>query len=1034
MAASLHHPHVISVLDYGFDAEQQPYFTMNLLVKPRNILQAAKGKPLAFSVGLLIQMLEALVYMHRRGIVHRDLKPDNTLVTTDDEVKILDFGLAMLRENQPMDDLLMGTFAYMAPEVLTGGYISEAVDLYAVGMMAYQMFVGAHPFAVDRPSQLIQDIIFTPVDMSDIDINPSLAAIISRLLRKQPQERFESAYDVIAALSEAFGQSIPAETTAIRESFLSAAQFVGRETEMKLLSDALAEALEGRGSTWLIGGESGVGKSRFINEMRIRALVRGALVLQGRGVVEGGLPYHAWRDPLRRLALSTALSDFDAGVLRQIVPDMSDLLGRPIPEVSELQGQAGQQRLLQAIVDVFRRQKQPIVLVLEDLQWMEESLEVLRALIPLTETLPLLVLADYRDDEKPNIPQTLSGAHVLKLERLTDDALLQLSTSMLGEAGSRPELIDLLKRETEGNVFFLVEVVRALAEDVGRLADIGKQELPRQVFAGGIQQAIQRRLDRVPRSALPALRMGAVIGRQIDLRLLAAMLPALTAQQWDDWLALCTNAAVIEAVNEQWQFAHDKLREGLLATMTSDERRSLHQQAAEALQSVHAAAVEAYAAVIGDHYEQAGVLLEAGRWYARAGEHAQKTYAPEMATSAYRKALRYLPQSDDYARSRLEVLEGLGAMLNWQAQYDEAVAILTDARELARSTGDTKSEAQAWLGICTAQIYQGDFAGATRSAEAAEAIARAAGLRLKIAQAVFVKGWNAFRTGDTETALAIGAEVIAICEELDAKPLMAQCLNMLGGVHYTLGDYQQAGAMFGRASEILQDLGDRSQAMALVNNVGAVADARGDYETAYRGYQEALHMAREIGLRDAEMLYLSNLGGASLHLGLLDDAEFHLRRVITMAETSGFGQLSETYRFLAETLLGLNEIEQAQEAAVRGLELAREVESAEFLAAVWRVLGQIAAQQHLPIRINRTNGESAEHDAEACFAESLRISDETGMEGERARTLKAWAQCELERGNRTRGQDMWREAQTVFERIGAQLEAERMAAVPGAPD
>ena len=188
--ASLHHPHIISVLDYGFDADRNPYFTMTLLEKPRYFLDATRDKSTHEKVNLLIQMLQALAYTHRRGIIHRDLKPENTLVTTEDEVKVLDFGLALLRGARRDEDTLSGTFAYMAPEVLTGGTISEAVDLYAVGMMAYEVFAGVHPFNRENIGLLIQDIISKPIDTTHLGINPDLALIIHRLMLKKPDERY----------------------------------------------------------------------------------------------------------------------------------------------------------------------------------------------------------------------------------------------------------------------------------------------------------------------------------------------------------------------------------------------------------------------------------------------------------------------------------------------------------------------------------------------------------------------------------------------------------------------------------------------------------------------------------------------------------------------------------------------------------------------------------------------------------------------------------------------------------------------------
>jgi serine/threonine protein kinase len=132
MLSSLHHPHVIQVLDYGFDEALGPYFTMELLATPRTILEAGAGLPLGDKVHLLAQVLRALAYVHRRGIVHRDLKPSNILCV-DGVVKVLDFGLAT---STPSTAKAAGTLSYMAPELLAGQPPSAMSDLFSVGMIA----------------------------------------------------------------------------------------------------------------------------------------------------------------------------------------------------------------------------------------------------------------------------------------------------------------------------------------------------------------------------------------------------------------------------------------------------------------------------------------------------------------------------------------------------------------------------------------------------------------------------------------------------------------------------------------------------------------------------------------------------------------------------------------------------------------------------------------------------------------------------------------------------------------------------------
>ncbi|HVO43922.1 MAG TPA: serine/threonine-protein kinase, partial [Aggregatilineales bacterium] len=454
--ASLRHPNVISVLDYGFDDERRPYFTMTLLDRPQTILQAGRRLSLEKKVDLLIQLLQALAYLHRRGILHRDLKPGNVLVERGARLRVLDFGLASPQE--VADSVVAGTLTHLAPELLARGVPSQASDLYAVGMIAYELFTYRYPFDRSTITSLLDQILlqepdFTPLlalrpnlttpvavpdDAADLvsdtarrptppdgvaalsesddtlimDIDPAKVAatwrqenpdkptadtelpsplqaapprlidVVQKLLRKRPEERYQDASSVIADLCLAIGQPVVAESDAQRESFLQSAQFVGRDAELSELTSALDAAVDGHGSAWLIGGESGIGKSRLMDELAIRALVQGVIVLRGQGVAGGGVPYQLWRDPLRRLILSSEPTDREASVLKELVPEIGTLLGRDVADAIELTGQSGRLRLFTVIVNLFQRQRAPLLMVLEDLHWARRSLDVLNRVIP----------------------------------------------------------------------------------------------------------------------------------------------------------------------------------------------------------------------------------------------------------------------------------------------------------------------------------------------------------------------------------------------------------------------------------------------------------------------------------------------------------------------------------------------------------------------------------------------------------------------------------------------------------------------------
>jgi ABC-type oligopeptide transport system substrate-binding subunit len=446
---------------------------------------------------------------------------------------------------------------------------------------------------------------------------------------------------------------------------LQAAKFVGRDAELAQLSGALDATLAGQGSGWLVGGESGVGKSRLADELRTLALVRGAQVLRGQAVSEGGSPYHLWRDALRWLALTTELAQEQASVLKPLVPDIAELTGFDVPDPPPLDPQATQARLLQVVGEAFGRQERPAVVILEDLQWARsESLAMLNRLTQGVSNLPVLTIGNYRDDERPHLPDELPGMHVLKLARLSEQSIAELSASMLGPAGRREAVVGLLQRETEGNPFFLVEVVRALAEEAGQLERVGVMTLPMRVFADGVRELVRRRLNRVPEPARPLLQLAAVAGRQLELDVLRALAPEVDL---DAWLTSCADVAVLEVGDEGWRFAHDNLRAGVLDTLPDDARPGLHRRVAETLEGSFTERVEEQAGLLAHHWEQAKEPEKATEYLSHAGDQARLAYAHAEAIDYYRRALAFLKEQGKHERAARTLMK-LG--LTYHATFD----------------------------------------------------------------------------------------------------------------------------------------------------------------------------------------------------------------------------------------------------------------------------------------------------------------------------------------------------------------------------
>lgn len=732
--ASLHHPNIIRVLSYGFDEDLGPYFTMDLLHQPQTLLGAAAEQPLEAKVLLIAQLLRALVYVHQRGILHCDIKPSNVLVVQG-EVKLLDFGIASRIKS---DANLAGTLYYMAPELLLRQPASVRSELYAVGILLYQCLAGTFPYSHDSVTRLLQglfgedsDHTFSPTvanlldgyrtpamsprlegSLEDAaaaselprgepalplpgDIPSALSDTVHRLIARRPEDRPDNASAALNELATALNIQVLIETAATRESFLQATELVGRESELQQLSSAMEQARARQGMAFLIGGESGIGKSRLLAELRTQALVSGLWVVEGQSVTEGGLYYQEVLPLLRALCVQTELADPQASIFKLFVPDIDVLLGRAISAPTLTTPEEIRIRLFQTLSELLSQLRKPLLLLLEDLHWARrETLVFMAHLLEALPGLPIMLIGTFRSDESPDLPARFPTAQYMPLRRLDSEQISRLSALMLGSAGKDPKLVSYLEQQTEGNVFFLVEIMRALAEGAGELQSISRGELPEDVLTAGIERIIDRRIDQVQAAHRPALELAATYGRKLDLAMMEQAFPALSIPHF---LVECANVTVLESQGSDWRFAHDKLRQSILRRVAEPAKRQrLHLQIAETLERLtqaeerqpHPTAPGYSDAILGYHFRQAGVLDKALYKYQQAGDQAANILLYDEALLHYQSAtdvLQGLPSTPTLSRLQVDLLTKQLQCSNLALSIDVYVQRVAQAQQILES-------------------------------------------------------------------------------------------------------------------------------------------------------------------------------------------------------------------------------------------------------------------------------------------------------------------------------------------------------------
>ncbi|MBZ0284027.1 MAG: protein kinase [Anaerolineae bacterium] len=948
--ASLRHPNVISVLDYGFDKDGEPFFTMDLLDNPKTILEATEDSSLPEKVNYFLQLLEGLTYLHRRGIIHRDLKPDNVLINRDNVVKILDFGVAQGGVSRSMSQeegaTIAGTLAYMAPESFAENPATILSDLYSTGVIAYEIFARKHPIdASNGIAGIINAILFKAIDLKSLDA--SIAPIIGKLLSRAPQDRYPSAEAVIAALSETYDFVKPTENITARENILQNAPFIGRDDEFSQLKQALRTLVDIHlrvGSSWLLAGESGVGKSRLLNELRIQAVTRGVLVLNGQGMSEGGAVYELWRQPLRLLCLEYPPSSEEASILKPILPDIETLLGIPVADAPPaLNPKIAQERLLATVERLFTQAKRPILLILEDIHWAAESLNILKRLNPFTTQHPIMIVASYRDDEAPALQAQLADMVTIKLHRLTRTEIGHLSQAMLGKVEQAEPLVDLLHRETDGNAFFIIEVMRALAESTGRLDMIGARTVPEYIIAGGMQQILERRLAQVPKEATAFLHTAAVAGRQLDLDLLSHLFADM---DFERWLQQCVEALVIEVNDERWRFVHDKFRETILSGLPLEERQQLHRRVAQTMEKLYSG--DAARAPLMLYHWQAADDAEQSLHYAElAGDQAMLNGANLQAKTYYETALHLcneLPADVTHQRLQVELCVKLSRVAAYHPE-ESLTDAMKNAVKLAETLNDEALLARILGSTGAYHFMLGQLSVSMQFFQQSMVLAEKLGLEELLLLPYNIIGRTVALAGNFGQSRIKLGDGIRLAEKFNDLELLSGSLAFYALSLMMQGLPVEAEAVIQRSLEVAEQVGpSRMTGTLVINGCGKMWG--GHWEEALQFFNRSEALATKIN--DFLPLYWSRgfLGNIYMRTGNLPKAAEYLDKAIGMIEqgkTVFHLPLFHAYRAELDFLEG--NASGALERTQASLEFGRQTQQELAIGEALATLGKIYSSQ-----------------------------------------------------------------------------------------
>ena len=893
--ARLNHPNIITLYDYEED-QGRPYLVIEYI--PGEDLweldnsYAPNLMPFEISLPIIDGILAALEYSHAHHVIHRDLKPENVMITPENQVKVMDFGLARIEGQSRLtqDGLVAGTAAYLAPELAQGEPGDHRVDLYAAGIMIYELTTGRRPFTGDDPLTVISQHIHAPVvppQHYNGAIPQELQDITLKLLAKAPDDRYQYADQVrrdLAPILARLRSGEPAASAEIEQSSAapSAAdpqalldrivrgQMIGRENEMQSVKEHWDLIRLGEYSAeplLLISGEAGIGKTRLLRELQVYAGLRDGYILHGVArEQDAGTPYAVFATILRSYireqpaeVLSRQLSGSMAGEVVKLAPQLADKLGYIQPNPG-LEPAAERARLLDQISAFLLNiaYDQPTILILDDLHFTDPgSLEILGTLFRQIRGASLMVAGAYRDvalsyaNPVNRLINALEADRLvtrISLRRLPQSGVKQMLEALLGSKVSR-KFIRAIYQATEGNPLFVEELIKSLVVD-GQitLREGGWEQRNTSLvqIPGSIKTVLGKRLDHIEKQTLDLLRLAAAIGRTFHLDLIIeASAYSDEIIQWAIEEALRAHLIEVIKIADQpneadnaeiaihYQFQHALVRETLYDELRPLRRRHLHRHVAEAMEMLASRGDSNSPATLANHFIEAAEDEKAVPYLRQAGQEAYHFYAND-------EAVEYLSQACEILEDIAPDLKGDGLNANLLEQFE----VLSRQRDVCNMMGDRVRE----------------FDILQRLQELAETLSdRKRWVEVMTRQSTYY--WH---VGKLEEAESTARKALEVAVQDKSERGQQAALERIARVLWTRRD--------GRSMEyatqslaLAQKLGDRGREGRLTELVGHIfSDTLYEPDRAALYFEQALEICRETENPYEEAWTLWGMGGLAM--------------------------------------------------------------------------------------------------------------------------------------------------------------------------
>jgi tetratricopeptide (TPR) repeat protein len=942
-------------------------------VSLRRLMQDLGTLPEALLRDLSAEVAQGLAAVHEAGAIHRDIKPENVLITPDHHVKIMDLGIVHLGSADTRltrTGMAVGTFNYAAPEQLGGEGVGPAADLYALGVLMYEAATGIQPFAAETAAATMwRQYQLVPKRLGDVDgrLSPFIDEIVATLLQKDPSNRSFTAASLDETLRNGESSSWWLEReSAVRGRWTGRAlrgaaiardmTFVGRREELATLRGIVSGmAAESSGKVILLDGDTGIGKSRLLDEFvrECESLPLKPTVLYGSCSPDGtgysGIA-NAVVDYFGAGAIDSRLAGFVTGPPALVAAFSTLLTGIGIEAAERMSDETVQGLFVELARNLSERR--PVVWIVDDVH--SASAESQRVIGQLArraaESRILLVLCgrDFSNRDFYGEVRMLPFAEEMRLAPLAASDVVSLVSQKVSRPSLAEDLGGILAERLDGNPLFVLETLREL-DETGTLSEFlrdpasGRRRIDSSA-APSVRSIVSSRLRHVSESERSLLDVAAIIGYEFDPDLISRAIgePRLAVLQ--TLSSLERRTGIVRSSRAAFRFELRELRETVYQAMAPLLRAEYHAAIAHAYrlrtgidkpeETAGLAAV-----FLATHYLEGKRGDEGLPYVLRALRHLTAAYgADRQALALADIALQAVDQQDARLRCDIQLLRT--EFLNRLGRTAEQREAAEDAMAIAARLGDVSLQARAGLGLARCLITSGVYSTAEQILRDSLVWAQESGDRSTETEIVGTIGRICLLSGRLSDARSWFEQQVALARELSDRRLECRALSTLSNLLLSQNEHHQALEYLEREMSIAQEIGYRESEITASFGLGMVRLWRGDHELAEKHLEHQLLLTKDLAQ-----------GGALAHFGLvqywyecgqLDHADKHLHLALDRSEAANLPH------FVAYLNLYDGEIKRARgdssgarEAYLKALEGSRELGAQMTVAECALALGRL---------------------------------------------------------------------------------------------